>query len=207
MLIFIFEIIGTVVFAISGAMVAINKKMDLFGVIILGGVTAVGGGIIRDIILGNTPPTTFLEPVYALISMVVSIMVFMPFSVKFKKKSHTLFNNILIIMDALGLGIFTVMGLQTAYECYPETSVFLSVFVGVVTGVGGGVLRDIMAGEQPYIFVKHFYATAALIGAVVCAVLRKYIGDYLACVIGAALIVTLRLLAARFRWKLPKYKD
>ncbi len=206
-LIFVLEVIGTIAFAVSGAMTALKKNMDLFGVIILGCTTAVGGGIIRDLILGITPPMTFRNPVYAFISIVTAVIVFLPGTVKLLGKNNAFFDIILLVMDALGLGVFTVMGIRTAYVLDTESSVFLMVFVGVITGVGGGVMRDIMSGNTPYIFVKHFYATASLIGALLCAYLIPYIGLAFAMISGAAAVVTLRFLAAKFHWKLPKYKD
>lgn len=200
------EIIGTVAFAASGAMTAIKKNMDIFGVIILGLTTSIGGGAIRDIILGITPPTTFKHPLYAFVAIIVSIIVFLPFCVNRIKKSHKKFDVFLLLMDSVGLGVFTVSGIQTAYSVNTDNSAFLLIFVGVITGVGGGVLRDIMAGDTPYIFVKHFYATASFIGAIICVLLWNK-NSTLAVTLGAAVIIILRLLAAKFRWKLPKYRE
>ena len=107
-------------------------------------------------------------------------------------------------MDAVGLGIFTVVGVQCAYEHSAQYSMFLLVFVGLITGVGGGVLRDVFSGERPYIFVRHFYACASIAGAIVCVGLWKRAGANLAMLLGAALVVILRLLAAHYRWSLPK---
>lgn len=194
--IFIFEIIGTIAFAISGASLAISKKMDIFGVAILGMTTAVGGGIIRDLILGITPPMAFRNPVYALLAIVVSIIVFIPRIRELAAREQTL----LLIMDTIGLGVFTVVGVRAGM---PHGNIFLSVFVGTLTGVGGGVLRDVFVGYAPYIFVKHFYATASLIGALATALLWG-VGETAAMIVGAAIVVVLRLLAARFRWSLPK---
>ena len=107
-------------------------------------------------------------------------------------------------MDSVGLGIFTVVGIEAAYLAGYENSVFLLVFVGVITGVGGGVIRDILAGNTPAILVKHFYATASIIGAVICIALWSLIGRSAALFGGAASVVMLRLLAAHFRWSLPR---
>ena len=109
-------------------------------------------------------------------------------------------------MDSIGLGIFTVVGIMVAQNRIVNNPFFL-VFLGVITGIGGGVMRDVMAGNTPYIFVKHFYATASIIGAIVTVVLWGYIGATFSMVIGAVLIVVLRLLAAHFHWSLPKPKD
>lgn len=193
----IFEIIGTIAFALSGACVAIEKKMDIFGIVILGMTTAVGGGIIRDIILGQTPPTAFKEPIYPLIAIVVSLIVFVP---KIRIIAEKQNNPLLIIMDSVGLGVFTIVGVRAGMTI---ENIYLAIFVGVVTGVGGGVVRDLFAGNTPYIFVKHFYACASLIGAVITVVFWN-INQPFAMIFGASVIVILRLAAAKFRWNLPK---
>ena len=200
-----FEILGTIAFAVSGAVVAISKKMDIFGVAILGMTTAVGGGILRDLILGITPPAAFQSPGYALTSIAVSMLVFLPPVRRLLHWNEKLYDTALLLFDAIGLGIFTVIGVQTAYIATGELNAFLAIFVGVVTGCGGGVLRYVFAGSPPYIFVKHFYATAALLGAVACLLLWN-IGQMPAMLIGAAVTLTLRLLAAHYRWSLPKAK-
>ena len=167
-LVFILELIGTAAFAVSGAIVGIKKQMDLFGVIVLGVCTAVGGGIVRDLILGITPPVTFQNPVYALTAAVISAILFLPHVRARLNRHEPLYDRLLLLMDAVGLGIFTVVGVQCAYEHSAQYSMFLLVFVGLITGVGGGVLRDVFSGERPYIFVRHFYACASIAGALVC---------------------------------------
>lgn len=201
------ELIGTVAFSVSGAITGLKKKMDTLGVVILGLTTAVGGGVIRDLILGITPPNTFRNPIYATFAIVTAFVVFLPAVQNLILKNRSLYNWLMLVMDSLGLGIFTVVGIQVAYSLSEEYNIFLLVFVGVVTGVGGGVLRDIMAGDQPYIFVKHFYACASLIGALVCVSVWKSLGEANAMLSGTAAVVLLRLLAARFRWSLPKPRE
>ena len=205
-LLLIFELIGTVAFAVSGAMVGLSKKMDIFGVTVLGTVTSVGGGVIRDLILGNTPPATFRNPVYALVAIFVSVIIFIPAVRRFLFKKQSIYEKTMLLMDSLGLGIFTAVGIETA--CIAgQRSIFLLVFVGMITGIGGGVLRDVLSGNTPYIFVKHFYASASLIGAFVFIALWNFSGQS-AAVFGCAFAVTaLRLLAAKFRWSLPKAKE
>ena len=112
----------------------------------------------------------------------------------------------MLVMDSIGLGLFTVLGIQTALEKDSSYNFFVLVAVGVITGIGGGILRDVLAGERPYVFVKHFYACASIIGAIICVVLKNYISLSAASVIAAAVIVALRILAAFFHWKLPKPK-
>ncbi len=192
---FILEILGTIAFAISGAMVGIEKKMDILGVVVLGITTAVGGGIIRDIIIGEIPPAAFQKPVYVVVAIVVSIAVFVPAVNKRIDINHP----ILIVIDAIGLGVFTALGVRAGLPY----NTFLQVFLGTVTGVGGGVLRDMFATEKPMIFVKHFYACASIIGAVVCAILFRY-DENAAMTAGVIVVFILRILAARFKWHLPK---
>ncbi|MBQ7874944.1 MAG: trimeric intracellular cation channel family protein [Oscillospiraceae bacterium] len=203
-LLLIFELMGTVAFAVSGAITGLSKKMDIFGVATLGLVTAVGGGVIRDIILGHTPPATFQKPIYALVAIGVSVVIFIPAVRKFLLRKQRVYDAAMLLMDSAGLGIFTVVGIQTAYSANHSFNAFLLIFVGMVTGIGGGVIRDILAGNTPYIFVKHFYASASFIGAVVCILLWEIFGSPAAIYGGAAAVIILRLLAARFRWSLPK---
>jgi len=198
-MLFIFEMVGTIAFAVSGALVAVKKRMDLLGVVVLGMTTAVGGGIVRDLILGVTPPMAFREPVYALTSILVSLLIFLP-GVRRRISSD---NSLLLLMDALGLGVFTAVGVQAGMA---EGRFFLAVFVGTLTGVGGGVMRDIFAGEQPAIFVRHFYACASIIGAVVCTLLWPA-GQVIAMLAGSGVTLVLRLLAARYKWSLPKAEE
>lgn len=202
----VFEIIGTVAFAASGAIVALKKEMDIFGVAILGLFTAVGGGVIRDMILGNTPPAVFKDPVYAVVAIITSVIIFLPKVRGLLKKSPKVYDIVMLIMDSVGLGIFTVVGIQTAKSVNPDSGYFLLVFVGIVTGVGGGLLRDICAGVTPYIFVKHFYACASLLGSMLCAFLWDYTSESIAMISGSAAVLVLRILAAKFRWSLPKAK-
>ena len=202
-LIFAFEIIGTVAFSVSGAMTGLKKNMDIFGVMILGVVTAIGGGVTRDLILGITPPGTFGHPVYAIVATVTAIITFLPAIRRLLTSNQHVHDFVLLILDSLGLGVFTVVGIQTAYSVSTGRGAFLVVFVGVITGVGGGVLRDVLAGEKPYIFVKHIYACASLAGAAVCRALWP-LGTGLAMLAGCGVTVALRICAAVFRWSFPK---
>lgn len=199
----ILEIVGTIAFAVSGAMTALTRHMDIFGVTILGLTTAVGGGAIRDIVLGLTPPAMFTNPLYALLAAAASVLVFLPSVRRALLKKKHYFDTVLLVMDSLGLGVFTVAGIQTALRADEECGVFLLLFVGVITGVGGGVLRDVLAGNTPYIFVKHVYACASLSGAVVCVALWRPAGGTVAMLAGAVVTVMIRLLAAHYHWSLP----
>lgn len=202
--ILVLEIIGTVAFAVSGAMTGLKKKMDIFGVAILGLTAAVGGGVIRDIILGITPPKIFQDPMYALIAIGTGIVVFIPFVHRWLMRRARIYETVLILMDALGLGIFTVIGIRTAFELSDDFNKFLLIFVGVVTGVGGGIMRDILAGNTPFIFVRHVYAVASLLGALVCMILWTVAGSIYAMLAGMLVIFIIRLLSYRFKWNLPR---
>ena len=206
--IFILELIGTVAFASSGAMIAIEKKMDIFGVNVLGATTAVGGGIMRDIILGLTPPGAFSHPVYVLVAALTSTILFVIAYAKptaFDSRVKTdYYDKLMFWCDTAGLGIFTVVGIQAAVRAVGGENVFFFVFIGTLTGVGGGVLRDIMAGETPYILVKHIYACAAIAGGIVCVVGRTAFGEAYGTILGLAATVLLRFLAAHFRWNLMR---
>ena len=196
MLTSILEIIGTIAFSVSGAVVGIKKKMDILGVVTMGIITAVGGGIIRDLLIGVVPPAAFRDPIYALIAIGVAVIAFFPFVSRKINLDHFIW----ILADSIGLGAFTMIGVSTGTTF---DNIFLEVFLGVLTGVGGGVIRDICSGDIPMIFIRHFYACPCIIGAIVCAVLNKYDPD-LAMVLGFAVILILRLLAAKFKWHLPK---
>ena len=202
-LIFVFEIIGTVAFSVSGAMTGLKKNMDIFGVMILGVITAIGGGVIRDLVLGITPPGTFGRPVYAIVATVTAIITFLPAVHRLITRNQHIRDFVLLVLDSLGLGVFTVVGIQTAYSVSTGRGAFLVVFVGVITGVGGGVLRDVLAGEKPYIFVRHIYACASIAGAVACIIIWRF-NSTAAVISGAAIIFVIRMLAAHFRWSLPK---
>ena len=208
--IFVLEIIGTVAFASSGAMTAIEKKMDIFGVNILGATTAVGGGMMRDIILGVTPPAAFSQPVYILFSILTSTLLFAivytnPEILHSRIKSRY-YDKIMLWCDTAGLGIFTVVGIQTASKILPQDNPFFFVFIGVLTGVGGGVLRDIMAGETPYILVREIYASAAIAGGITCVVCGSTMGEATATVLGLIVTVVIRSLAAYFHWNLHRFR-
>ena len=204
---FLLELAGTVAFAVSGAVLGIEKHMDIFGVGLLGITTAVGGGILRDLVVGLTPPRAFQDPIYLLVALGVSVVLFFPFVRRLLGRSKRVFDALMLIMDAAGLGIFTITGMNTAITLAGCTGPLLLVFVGLLTGVGGGVMRDVLAGNMPYILVKHVYACASLAGAVLCAVLWRHVPQYVAMLAGMAAVLLIRLLSAHFRWNLPRVKD
>ena len=159
---FYFELIGAAAFAISGAALGIRKEMDLFGVAMLGMTTAVGGGMLRDTMLGLTPPTALRDPVQALVAIAVSILVFFVWHRRKAELHNRYAETVLLLADSLGLGIFSAHGAAIAIQAGYGANWFLVLFMGMLTGVGGGVLRDVCSAERPYIFTKHVYACASL---------------------------------------------
>lgn len=202
------ELAGTIAFAASGAMVGIHCRMDIFGVCVLGVMTAVGGGMTRDVILGNVPGA-LVKPVYVLAAVITALFVFIVLYFRknvLKGRFGIVYDRIMLVMDSLGLGIFTVMGVMTGMnEGYGENAFLLTV-LGTLTGVGGGLLRDMMAGQPPYIFVKHIYACASVVGAVSCVWIYRIFGQLPAMVISSLLVIVIRFLAAHYRWNLPRIR-
>jgi len=202
------ELIGTVAFAMSGAMVAIDCGLDLFGVLFLGVVTALGGGTIRDILLGIHPPGMFYNYQYVLLAAVVAAMMFITV---FVGRNHYMrgrkqLDRILNLFDALGLGVFAVIGTQAGIDNAHGGNAFFCVFLGMTTGVGGGILRDLLAGQKPYVFVKHIYAVAAIAGALLYYSLVWWLAlsPSIAVFPAILLVLVIRVLASRFQWNLPK---
>lgn len=204
--IFVVNILGTLAFAASGAMIGLNKNMDVFGVCILGLTTATGGGVIRDLILGVTPPMAFRDPTCAMTALATSAVFFSRHVRRLLMHNQRRYDLLLFWMDTLGLGAFSVIGVELAFSRAAHPTFFLLVFVGTLTGVGGGVLRDLLAQEVPYIFVKHIYACASLAGAALCAGLWSYTDSVTAMLAGMAAVVLIRVLAAHYHWNLPKAK-
>ena len=204
---FVMEIIGTVAFSCSGAMLAIKKHLDLLGIIVLGVVTACGGGMIRDVLIGNTPPNLFIHPIYVEVAIASAVVMFI--IIKTKKFASlftaTAYDWIMNILDAIGLGAFTVVGVNTAYSAGYGDYLFLTIFLGVITGVGGGLLRDIMALQIPAILRKHIYACASLVGAILYIILiNLMIPSEVALILCASIVVIIRLMARQLEWNLPK---
>jgi len=202
----ILDLIGVVSFTISGALVAVRKKMDYLGICILGLITAFGGGAIRDITIGNTPPVMFRNPVYAGISFLVSNIVFIVLYRRKVSKPLTsfIFEKALFWFDTVGLASFTVNGVIVG-QSMTDGGFFLCSFLGVITGVGGGVIRDLLADTVPAIFVKHVYAMASICGALLTCLLWN-VSVPAAVFSGLASVVVIRVLAMHFRWNLPKIR-
>ena len=203
---FVIEITGTIAFASSGALVAIKQKLDLLGVVVLGVTTAVGGGMLRDIILGNTPPSLFINPVYVftafLTAMVLFLIVWLNQQI-LESRYIAAYEKMMNLVDAVGLAAFTVTGIDTAVLAGYRNYHFLSIFLGVITGVGGGILRDMLAGQSPYILRRHVYASASIAGAVCYVCLNGWLSRDASMILSAILVVLIRLLATKYNWNLP----
>ena len=203
---FFVEAVGTIAFASSGAMVAVKKQLDLLGIIVLGVTTAVGGGMLRDMIIGNVPPNLFKDPTYVLLAFITVMILFavIRLNQRFLEPQYMeTYEKVMNIFDAIGLGAFTVVGIDTAVTAGYGDYQFLLIFLGVITGVGGGILRDIMAGQTPYVLRKHVYACASIAGALLYVFLIDRTHPDAAITAGAGCVILIRMLATRFCWNLP----
>ncbi len=205
-IIIILEIIGTVAFAVSGSLVSVKEGLDLFGVILVGSVTAVGGGIMRDVLMGKFPANVFSNTHFLAIAAVASVLVFI-FSY-FRRKSFGDFKKRIEVVnnyfDAVGLAVFTVTGVEMAVIAgYSNRPVFV-ILMGFITGAGGGIIRDILVDKKPYVLRKHIYALASILGGSCYYFMQIYFNKSVAVMISAAIIIVIRILATELHWKLPK---
>jgi len=196
----ILDYLGTIAFAVTGASKAITHKADIFGILVLATVVGVAGGITRDVIFGRFP-TAFSDPIYISITVVVGVVMFFLYA-KFKSKM-----NIWLVFDAIGLGVFSILGASIAYQVVGME--FLPMlFGGMITAIGGGILRDVFVREIPIVFVKEVYAVASIIGIVVFyGILNAGVDIQIASVIGIVVATGTRLLAMKYNWNLPKVKE
>ena len=195
-LINIIDIAGTFVFAVSGVMVGIKKEFDFFGVIILAFVTAIGGGTLRDLLIGSTPVGWMQSEVYGLVILSAVPICFF-FSAQLRKVRRTFF-----LFDTVGIGLFTVLGVEKSLDF--GLSPMIAIMMGVVSAVFGGVLRDVLSNEVPLVFRKEVYAFACFAGAL------SYLGmSYLGLskelneIIAISVVITIRILSIRFKWSIP----
>ncbi len=201
------EIIGTIAFSISGALIGVSCGLDIFGVVFLGVITSVGGGILRDIIIGNIPPLIFSNTYIFIIAAITAIIVFV---VAYINKQHfqTLkekIEKINNIFDAIGLSAFTVTGTEIACIAGFSDKILLVVLMGMTTGVGGGIFRDILVSKTPYVLKKHIYALASIIGSIIYYCIRISTDEKAVGTIFAMMTVfVIRMLATKYRWELPK---
>lgn len=199
LLISILEVVGTIAFAISGALIGIEKKLDLFGVIFLSITTAVGGGIFRDLVLGNVPPVAFVRPIYCFISGIAGIVAFI-FYLRISK-----LKNIISLTDALGLGVFTALGSNAALA-HNMGNPFIVISMGLITGIGGGILRDVFVKDIPFVFRKEIYAVASILGASAMYYSYGRVPHMISIYICFAITFTIRMLSVYLKLNLPVLK-
>jgi len=196
----ILDYLGTVAFAVTGASKAIAHKADIFGIIVLATVVGVAGGITRDVIFGRFP-TAFSDPIYVSMTVLTGIVMFFLYSY-FKKRM-----NIWLVFDAIGLGVFSIIGASIAYQIV-GLDFLPMLFGGVITAIGGGILRDVFVRDIPIVFVKEVYAVASIIGIVIFyVILANGVDMQVASIIGIVAATGIRLLAMKFNWNLPKVRE
>jgi uncharacterized membrane protein YeiH len=199
--IYILDLFGTMAFAVTGAFKAIEHKADIVGIIILATITGVAGGTIRDVILGKSLPNSLIDPFYVIITVTSAIVIFLLHS---KMKKHW---NIFLKFDAIGLGVFTVIGATFAYNIF-GLNFLVIVLSGMLTAIGGGILRDVFVSQTPIVFVKELYASASFLGAAVFYLVILLTNDVYAGTISGLLLATgLRMVAMKYNWNLPKVKS
>lgn len=196
-LLYLLDLVGTAAFAASGAWAGVRRDMDLFGVLVLGMVTAIGGGSLRDILLGDLPPFCLKNEVYLWLPILVALLVF---------GAHRFLPRLeapLLYFDAIGLGTFVVIGTGKALAL--QTGPLGAILMGVITGTAGGVARDMLSNQVPLILRQEIYASACILGGSLLVVLHKLeISANLSLVLAATSVILLRLLAIHYNWTLPK---
>lgn len=194
---YLLDLIGTAAFAASGAWVAVRRQMDLFGVLVLGLVTAVGGGTLRDLLVGSVPPFSLQNEIYLYIAAAAALAVFV------SRERFQLLEGPLLILDAIGLGTFVVIGTTKGLDF--GLGLLGAALMGVMTGTAGGVIRDVLANQVPLILRKEVYASACLAGGLLLVVLEHAGAPRPAAALaGAATVIVIRLLAIRYNWSLPR---
>ena len=193
---YILDILGTIAFAISGVLIAINKKMDLFGILIIAFVTAVGGGTLRDVLIGQTPVSWMQDITYTYVILLSSVL-----AIVFRSYINYLRTS-LFLFDTIGIGLYTLVGIEKGVHAGLHPIICIA--LGTMTASFGGVLRDILCNEIPVIFRKEIYATACILGGMTYFLLRKLpIDSNLVFVVSGIVVITVRLLAVKFKIGLP----
>lgn len=192
------DLLGTAAFAVSGALFAIKKRMDTFGVLIIAFVTAVGGGTLRDMLI-NSDRITWMNDLNYIYVILLSVVLAIVFRKKIGYLSKSLF-----LFDTIGLGIFTIIGTEIGLQ--NEFDPIICVSLGMITATFGGVIRDTLSNEIPLIFQKEIYATTCIIGATTYLILNKYqIDRDLIHIVTTIMVIAVRLIAVRFKLKLPTF--
>lgn len=209
-IVYITEILGTIAFSASGAMIGIQRRLDLFGIVFLSVVTSFGGGTIRDILLGHFPPRMFYNFEFLAVAVFVSVAVFiLTYANKVKVEKHVeTFEFIKNLIDAVGLAAFSIAGVEITMAAGYSDNVVLCILMGMTTGVGGGILRDTMTRTVPYVFKKHVYAMASLVGSLLFYLLIRFgVNNTASLLVSIGFIVAVRLLAAKYKWSLPRIQS
>ena len=194
----IIDILGTFSFAVSGTSSAMRKRLDIFGVLIIAFVTSIGGGTLRDVLIGNTPVAWLRNSTTINVILIAAVCTIF-FGTYIKKYNHTLF-----LFDSLGLGLFTIIGIQKGMDLHFLPGVCIA--LGTVTGCFGGVARDILLNEIPLIFRKEIYASACILGGTVFFILYKMKMDQqMAQIVCIAVIVLVRIIVVRYKLSLPSF--
>ena len=195
----VLDLIGTFVFALSGAVVGVKRRLDIFGVLVLSFAAASAGGIIRDLLINSVPPAAIRDWRYMAASVLGGLLIFLWFP---RSQRSSRVRNFVLLFDAAGLALFAVTGTQKALG-YGLNPVMASL-LGMLTGIGGGMMRDVLVAEIPQVLRSDLYAVAALAGAAVVVIGRQLdIAPAAVAVLGAAICFGLRLVAIRRRWQLP----
>ncbi|GAB5494106.1 MAG: trimeric intracellular cation channel family protein [Phototrophicaceae bacterium] len=194
-MLYILDLFGVIVFAITGSLVARRKQLDVFGVAVIAFVTAVGGGTLRDIILDITPVFWVNDPMYVIFSLIGVVLTVI--LIRFNLLPH----QPLLIADAFGLAVFTVIGTQVALDA--EVNWGIAIIMGVMSSVAGGIIRDILSDDIPLVLRKEIYATASLCGASIYIILLNISLPIIAITVSILFTLTLRLTAIWRRWSLP----
>ncbi|HET6640782.1 MAG TPA: trimeric intracellular cation channel family protein [Nitrososphaeraceae archaeon] len=191
------DLFGTMAFAVTGAIKAVEHRLDIFGVIVLAAITGLAGGIIRDVLLGRIPPSGISELSYVSIAIVTAVSVFYLYP-KFKSQM-----GLFLTFDAVGLGVFTIIGATIALNTY-GFNVLLMVFAGMITAIGGGIIRDALVNETPLVFRKELYASISFVG-VLLYILLIYEGVNLeiSSIICIIFVTFFRIMAIHYKWNLP----
>ncbi|MFC2149011.1 trimeric intracellular cation channel family protein [Bacteroidota bacterium] len=193
---FLMDLLGTVAFAISGVLVAMDKRLDLFGVFIIAFVTAVGGGTLRDLLIGNTPVAWMLESTY-IITIIGTVILAIIFREKLRYLRKSLF-----FFDTLGIGLYTMVGIEKGLNV--NLLPVMCIILGTITASFGGVIRDILCNEIPVIFRKEIYATACVVGGLSYFLLRKLpLGDEYVYMASFLIVIGIRLVAVKYKIALP----
>lgn len=207
MFFYIAEVIGVIAFALSGAMIGIDRRLDLFGVVFITFINSFGGGLMRDLLIGVVPPKMFYNYEYLIYVAVCAVVIILTESVLKEKffENRVAIDKVINIFDAIGLGTFAIIGVQAGIRAGHGDNVFFCAFLGMTTGIGGGILRDLLSHAKPLVLVKQIYALAAIIGALMYYYLDKFnVNNAISLISSVALVVIIRLCAAHFRWDLPK---